>query len=513
MAIEKAKCQGETNHMKKGRPNVLFLLTDDQRHDTIHALGNDVIKTPNLDRLVERGTAFTNAYIPGGTTSAVCMPSRAMINSGRTLFKLQADGKDIPKCDTTLGQALKEDGYHCFETGKWHNGVESFTRSFSDGAQIFFGGMWDHWNVPVCDYRQNGVYDKTIRFTPNFSANQTPVTLLADRIHAGVHSTELFTDAAVDFVNGYDGEDPFFMYVAYLAPHDPRTMPDEFKNMYDPADIELPPNFYPMPHINFGWGNQGRDENTAGYPRQPEEIKQHIADYYAMISHADHCIGRIIQALEDKGELDNTIIVFAGDNGLAVGQHGLMGKQNIYDHSIHIPLIMAGPGIPQGHIRDQYVYLLDVYPTLCDLCGVNIPDSVEGKSFAQMFTDEKYVTRKDIYLVFQSRIRGVQNERYKLIEYRSAELKMTQLFDLKNDPWERLNYHGFTGYEEITQQLRKRMEEYRDEWKEEENICGQQFWQQWRNYEQAEVKGMGKPKGSNMANQVKDWGHSNNKEN
>jgi arylsulfatase A-like enzyme len=261
-----------------------------------------------------------------------------------------------------------------------------------------------------------------------------------------------------------------------------------------------------MPHINFGWADKGRDENVAGYPRRPEEIRQHIADYYAMISHVDHCIGKILKALEDKGELDNTIIVFCGDNGLAVGQHGLMGKQNIYDHSVHIPLIMAGPGIPEGEKREQYVYLLDVYPTLCELCGVEIPDSVEGKSFAGMFTDSNHVTREDLYLVFQARIRGVQDERYKLIEYRSEELKLTQLFDLKLDPWETLNFTGFTGYEEITARLRKRMEEYREEWDEEQHLYGQQYWQQWRNYEAGEVHGVDKPKGVNMMNQVKDWG-------
>ena len=200
---------------------MLFLLADDQRYGTIHALGNDEIRTPNLDKLVERGTSFNRAYIPGGTASAVCMPSRGMINSGRTLFHLQDNGRNIPDGDITMGQAFKDSGYCCFETGKWHNGVDSFVRSFSDGAEIFFGGMWDHWNVPVCDYRVNGVYDQTIHFTPNFSASQATVNVLADKIHAGVHSTELFSDAAIRFIENYDSQAPFFMYVSFLAPHDP----------------------------------------------------------------------------------------------------------------------------------------------------------------------------------------------------------------------------------------------------------------------------------------------------
>ncbi|MBQ2751416.1 MAG: sulfatase-like hydrolase/transferase [Oscillospiraceae bacterium] len=491
--------------MKK-RPNILFILTDDQRAGTIHALGNDEIKTPNMDRLVERGTAFTRAYIPGGTASAVCMPSRAMLNSGKTLFHLEESGKNIPACDTTMGQCFLDNGYHAAAIGKWHNGVASFSRSFDNGADIFFGGMWDHWNVPVNDFHQDKVYDSQIHFVPNFSASSESVKVLADRINAGVHSTDLFSGAAVDYIENYDSEQPFFMYLSYLAPHDPRTMPEEFRNMYDPADISLPPNFYEMPVVNCGWSNKGRDENTEAYPRRPDAIKKHIADYYAMISHIDSGVGKVIEALEKKGMLEDTIIVLTGDNGLAIGQHGLMGKQNIYDHSVHVPLVMCGPGIEKGQRNENFVYLLDIFPTLCELCGMEIPASVDGKSFAPMFSDAGYKTRNELYLAFQSRIRGVMDERYKLIEYRTDDLKLTQLFDLKNDPWEKNNFYDIAGYEDIAANLREKLFALRDEWEDESTIFGQQYWKQWRQYEEAAVHGVGKPKGVNMANQVKDWG-------
>ena len=331
--------------MKK-RPNVLFLLTDDQRYGTISALGNSEVKTPNIDRLVHMGTSFVNAHIPGGTASAVCMPSRAMINSGKTLFHLEACGRNIPKDQVTMGQCFLQNGYHAMESGKWHNGVESFARSFDAGENIFFGGMWDHWNVPVNDYDETGKYAQEIPFTPNFSAASDVVRVRAQRINAGYHSTDLFSDSAVKYIREYNSDAPFFMYIAYLAPHDPRTMPEEFRNMYKAEDITLPENFSAMPTVNFGWA-AGRDETVEAYPRDPEKVKQHIADYYAMISHIDFNIGKILAALEEKGELDNTIIVLAGDNGLAIGQHGLMGKQNIFEHSVCVPLIMAGPGIPQ----------------------------------------------------------------------------------------------------------------------------------------------------------------------
>lgn len=490
--------------MKK-RPNVLFLLTDDQRYGTIHALGNAEIKTPNIDRLVHMGTSFVNAHIPGGTASAVCMPSRAMINSGKTLFHLQECGRNIPADHTTMGQCFLQNGYHAMESGKWHNGVESFARSFDAGENIFFGGMWDHWNVPVNDYDETGKYEKQIPFTPNFSASSDVVRVRAQRINAGYHSTDLFSDSAVKYIKEYDSDKPFFMYVAYLAPHDPRTMPEEFRNMYKAEDITLPENYSPMPTVNFGWA-AGRDETVEAYPRKEENVKQHIADYYAMISHIDHNIGKILTALEEKGELENTIIVLAGDNGLAIGQHGLMGKQNIFEHSVRVPLVMAGPGIPQDKTDERYVYLLDVYPTLCDLCGVEIPESVEGKSFANAFADADFVSRDALYLAFHSRMRGVMEKGYKLIEYRTHELKLTQLFNLNNDPMETQNLFGIQGYEEITAHLRKRLFELRDEWEDEKNELGAHFWQQWRKYEEAALPNLGGPKGASMKNQVGDWG-------
>lgn len=491
--------------MKK-RPNILFLLTDDQRYGTIHALGNEEIHTPNMDRIVRRGTSFVNAHIPGGTASAICMPSRAMINSGRTLFHLEDCGKNIPADQVTLGQCFLRNGYHCFETGKWHNGIDSFVRSFDCGENIFFGGMWDHWNVPVNDFKENGCYDKEVMFTPNFTANETPVTVRAEKITAGVHSTDLFSQSAVKFIENYDSEEPFFMYVAYLAPHDPRTMPPQFRNMYDPDKITLPPNYSPMPQFDFGWCARGRDENTEAFPRRPEKIRQHIADYYAMISHIDWRIGQILDALDARGMTEDTIIVLAGDNGLAIGQHGLMGKQNVYEHSVKVPLIMAGPGIPKDNICRGSVYLMDIYPTLCELCGLEIPESVESISFAKMFEDSSHVTREYLYLAFQARIRGIMDSRFKLIEYRTEDLKLTQLFDLENDPWETMNLFGMAGYEAVTARLRENLFRMRDQWEDEGILLGRQYWQQWRQYEEAAVHGVAQPKGADMTVQVNDWG-------
>lgn len=460
------------------KPNVLFILTDDQRFDTIHALGNDEIHTPNLDRLAENGTAFTRAHIPGGTSGAVCMPSRAMINSGKTLFHLYGAGEQIPGEHTTMGQCFRENGYRTVGIGKWHNGTASYARSFSDGDEIFFGGMWDHWNVPVNSFHADGKYENIVRTTPNFFHANHPMDTIAERITAGKHSTELFTDAAIRFIE-QEQDEPFFLYTAMLAPHDPRTMPEEFKKMYDPDKIRLPENFVPEHPFYFGIDpkiGEDRDETLAGTPRTEAEVRRHIADYYAMISHIDHHVGRLLDALERTGKLQDTIVVFTGDNGLAVGRHGLMGKQNLYDHSIRTPLIISGPGILKGERRDAYVYLLDIYPTLCELCGLPVPASVEGKSFKNaLLAGER--ARDHLYFAYTHLIRAVKDERFKLIRYK-LEPEKTQLFDLCKDPNETKNLYDDPRFCGVRDTLEALLTSERAYWEDNpENDCTKRFWE------------------------------------
>ena len=465
--------------MMANRPNILFILADDQRFDTIHALGNDDIHTPNLDWLAESGTAFTHAHIPGGTSGAVCMPSRAMINSGKTLFHLYGAGQEIPKTDVTMGEQFLKNGYETFGIGKWHNGTESYARSFCSGDEIFFGGMWDHWNVPVNSYHEDGVYDHIVRTTPNFLHCNHPMDTIAERITAGKHSTELFTDAAVRFIE-QPHEKPFFLYTAMLAPHDPRTMPEEFKKMYDPKKISLPENFMESHPFDFGINpaiGEDRDENLAAYPRTEQEVRQHIADYYAMISHIDANVGRMIDALRRTGQLENTIIVYTGDNGLAVGRHGLMGKQNLYEHSIRVPLILRGPGIPAGARRDAYVYLMDIYPTLCEFCGMGVPASVEGKSFLPTLLEDA-PARETLYLAYTHLIRGMKDRRFKLLRYKNNP-DCTQLFDLQNDPNELCNLYHDESYRAVRDSLEKQLfSAHRIYEDNPENECTRAFWQE-----------------------------------
>ena len=430
---------------KRKQPNIVLFLTDDQRFDTICALGNNHIITPNMDSLVREGTTFTNACIMGSNSGAVCIPSRAMLLSGRTLFHLQGQGNIIPPEHITFPEVLREAGYTTFHTGKWHQDPKSTSRCFSDGAKIFFGGMTDQFNVPVFDFDPAGKYPKENRY-----------------IEKDKHSSELFSDSAIAFLRNCKKDRPFFLYIAYTAPHDPRCPPAKYLDMYDPDKITLPESF--MPRHPFDNGEmEVRDEKLASWPRTPQEIRKHIAEYYAMITHLDTQIGRVLAALKQTSHYKNTIIIFAADNGLAVGRHGLMGKQNLYEHSIRVPLVIAGPGIPKGRRCNAFCYLLDIYPTLCELVGLPVPSVVEGHSLIPLINNPDSLLRDTLFFAYKDVQRAVRDERYKLIEYMVNGKRTTQLFDLQLDGCEVNNLADSPSHSEHLRRLRKELVRWKNE--------------------------------------------------
>ncbi len=438
------------NANTKSKPNILFLFTDDHRYDTVHALGNEDIITPNIDTLVESGTSFTQAFNMGGMTIGVCMPSRAMLMTGRHLFHLHNApkgnaGRTLPPEHKTMPEVLQSAGYTTFQTGKWHNDRKSYARSFSTAKKIFFGGMSSHYNVPIWDYRPEGDYPRD----PDYRVTDQ-------------HSAEIYGDAAVSFIKEYTDDKPFFMYVSFQTPHDPRDMPQEYHDMYDPQAIPVPDNFLPVHPFDTGESSM-RDEQIEVWPRTPARVKFHIAEYYAMITHTDAQIGRILDALRESGNYDNTIIIFAGDNGLAVGQHGLMGKQHLYDCATHVPLIFSGPGIPKNEKRDALVYLMDIFPTLCDMVETGIPDSVESHSLLPIIYKEKDSVRDSIFFAFKYWQRAVQTPKWKLLYFNFYGEKHTMLYDMENDPQEVVNLYNNPAFADVITEMRGRI----DEWIEE----------------------------------------------
>ena len=185
-------------------------------------------------------------------------------------------------------------------------------------------------------------------------------------------------------------------------------------------------------------------------------------------------------ALDEQGLADDTLIVFAGDNGLAVGQHGLMGKQNCYEHSVRVPLIFAGPGVPEGQRSEAFAYLLDIFPTLCDLTDTPVPDSVEGKSLVAAMRDPAETVRDTLYFAYVSSQRAVKNRTHKLVEYAVRDRRrQTQLFDLVDDPWETRNLVGTPAAAEIVAELRTELLRYRDSWEAGHTGRGARFWERY----------------------------------
>ncbi len=397
-------------------PNIVFILADDQRADSIAALGNEEIITPSLDALVARGTTFTRAYCMGSNSGAVCAPSRAMMMTGQRLQAVKPHIWNLPATMKTLPEMLRDAGYATFGTGKWHSGKASFARGFTHGGSIFFGGMGSHTTLRVHEFDPSGVYANDMR----------------KPLHA--FSSTAFVDEAIEFLETRPSDKPFFAFVSMTAPHDPRTPPEAVRALYDETTVSLPKNFMPVHPFHNGEMTI-RDEALAPWPRTADDTRKQLIDYYAMITHMDEQIGRLIESIESLGLADDTWIVFASDHGLAVGSHGLMGKQNMYEHSVRAPIVIAGPGVPAGEQIDELVYLLDLMPTMCAMAGLAPPEGTFGIDLSPLVSDKpvgQNLMRRSLLLEYTSVQRALVEERYKLIVY--PRINRLQLFDLHTDP-------------------------------------------------------------------------------
>lgn len=441
------------NSSEKAQQNIVVLFTDDQRWNTIQAWGNDEIHTPNMDRLTKLGVSFTRAHVMGSHHGAVCAPSRAMLLTGKPYLnipKSYIDRGADPATNfpfETFPEYYRKKGYQTFFTGKWHNHTGKLRQGFEDGKNIFIGGM--HWpregghEQPwLWDYDSSGIYAKE------------------DKWQGNEFSSKMYSDAAIDFLENRNSENPFCLYVAYTSPHDPRTAPPEYLALYDTAQIALPPNF--LPEHPFDNGQlRIRDENLAPFPRTPEIVKEEIKGYYAMISEVDAQIGRILDKLEEQNLMENTIIVFAGDNGLGVGQHGLLGKQSLYEHSIRVPLIIAAPGYKGGQTANTLCYLYDIFPTLTELTGGEMPKSVEGLSLKAAMDDGNTKIRTELFHPYGKWQRAIKtDDDWKMIRYFVKGVENIQLFNLKEDPWETNNLADHEALSEKFKSLSKKLTEY-----------------------------------------------------
>lgn len=431
--------------------NVVILYSDDHSHHALGVAGNREVLTPNLDRLASRGMRFTQAHVMGGHQGAVCVPSRAMLLTGRYVNRLPGDGSTIPADFRSLPEVLRERGYTTYHTGKWHSDKASHHRMFSAAGDVFFGGM----HFP----RDGGQEHPTVyAFDPS---GVWPESL---RRRADTFSSALYAENAIRFLSTSEArERPFLCYVAFTSPHDPRTPPARWAARYDPARITLPGNFLPQHPFDNG-DLRVRDEQLLPRPLHPDTVRKDIAAYYAMVSEMDEQVGRILDALRDNGLADSTLVVFAGDNGLAMGRHGLLGKQNLYEHSIRVPMLMAGPGIPAGTRYDGFIYLSDIAPTLLDLLGLPRPESFEALSHASVLRHPEKRLRERIYNIYGNWSRSIKTaDGLKLILYNVDGRQREQLFDLSADPLETRDLSADPSHHERKARLRELLrQEMRD---------------------------------------------------
>jgi arylsulfatase A-like enzyme len=434
---------------ERKKPNILFIFADDQCFETLRALGCDEIQTPNLDRLVGTGITFTHAYNMGGWHGAICVASRTMLNTGRFLWmakEFEPKLKEDVQAGRFWSQYMKQAGYDTYMTGKWHvKGIKP--ENIFDHVKHVRPGMPNQtpmgYNRPI-----EGIPDL---WKPWDKKNE-------GYWKGGKHWSEVLGDDSVEFLeNASRSDKPFFMYLAFNAPHDPRQSPKEYVDKYPLDNVRVPANYLPeYPYKDsIGLGRKQRDESLAPFPRTRYAVKVNRQEYYAIITHMDTQIGRILDALEKTGKTDNTYIFFTADHGLAVGHHGLMGKQNMYDHSVRVPLIVSGPGIPWNKKLDMPIYLQDIMPTTLELAGVKKPSQVQFKSLMPLIngkTDSGYDAIYGGYIDLQ---RMIAADGYKMIFY--PKIGKTLLYNLKADPLEMNNLAEDPTYFSLIRKMRRQL--------------------------------------------------------
>ncbi|MFD2587355.1 sulfatase-like hydrolase/transferase [Croceitalea marina] len=448
------------------QPNIIFIFADDMTYSAINALGNKEIITPNLNWLVENGTTFTHTYNMGAWNGAVCMASRAMIISGQSVWNAKAitdDWEQNKALKQTWGALMDKAGYDTYMTGKWHVAAPA-NQVFKNVIHVrpgMPGDAWEHHTM-VANFKSiEGTSEDPSKFIPvgynrPLSENDTTWSPTDHKFggywEGGKHWSEVLKNDALKFLDKAEtSENPFFMYLAFNAPHDPRQAPQEYLDRYPVDSISLPKSWleeYPF-NKGMGSGRDMRDEALAPFPRTAYATKKNIQEYYALITHLDHQIGLILEKLKASGKMENTYLFFTADHGLAMGRHGLFGKQNLFDHSIRAPFIISGPDVPKNKKIDLDIYLQDIMPTSLNLAGIEKPDYVFFNDLLPLVKGNQLKsTYNAIYGAYVDTQRMIRKDGFKLLVY--PKIDTVLLFDLKEDPEEMNNLSEDPVYREKT---------------------------------------------------------------
>lgn len=467
------------------RPNILWYCTDQQRFDTIASLGNPFIHTPNIDRLVQRGMAFTRAYCQ----SPVCTPSRASFLTGMYPSAVSVNQNGVPTfpsyyADRLASHRFAAEGYHCGLVGKLHlaSAAGRQEKRVDDGYHVFEYSH-DHKgpNVPGNDYarwlREAGNDPESLLLPPitskeyekgakdsSFGGLKEP-TAGQDNVPADFHQTHWCTEKALEFIDGSTkmGK-PWFLSVNPFDPHPPFDPPWEYYRRYDPEQM-------PGPHFQESDLDHQRKlaEAHIDFQSEPRRIgldegRRIQATYYEMIEQLDYELGRILDWLDRIGQAEQTIVIFMSDHGEMLGDHGLVLKGcRLYEGLVRVPLILSWPGhFPQGERSDALVELIDIAPTLYESVGISVPYYVQGQSLLPVLSGEsrknREFVRSECYASIdypdQTHATMYRDEQLKLVAYHEKDI--LELFDLKSDPWEHINLSNDPEYAATCSRLLRR---------------------------------------------------------
>jgi arylsulfatase A-like enzyme len=424
------------------KPNFVFFMTDDQRWDAMSCAGNEILKTPNMDRIAREGVRFENMFV----TTSLCGPSRASFLTGKYVHNhgVRVNGGELSLDQKTFPEWLKEAGYETAFIGKWHNKDLGKGRGF-DYTFGFEG--------------QGRYYDPII--SENFGPPQE---------YKG-YVTDILTDHAVEFLEK-EHDKPFCLILWFKAPHRSWLPAKRFENVYEDIKMPEPPTFNDT-YEGRPDAVKNADMKIGDFDDVPD-LDTFLKNYCRTLLGVDENVGRVLDTLDKLGYAKNTAVIYSGDNGFFLGEHHFFDKRLMYEPSIRVPLLVRYPKmIRPGTTNQELVLNVDVAPTILDLAGVKVPPEMNGKSLEPFLKGQSVPWRKDFLYEYYEypavhmvrKNRGVRTKRWKYIHY-FEEPEEFELYDIQNDPYEVNNLYSNPAYRDVVAQLEERLIELRRELKD-----------------------------------------------
>ena len=480
--------------MENRKPNILFILTDQQRRDSMRAYGNNWIKTPNLDKLAKKSFVFENAYV----TQPVCTPARASIMTGLYPYATGLQRNNIPlsRDIPTIGEMIASEYYNA-HMGKWHLGDDMTAQHGFDKWEA----VEDFQRVRITrkEYRyQEAPYNQWLR---DHGVDPPSMQVSYEGWVGGAELTEEQTQAGFlghtasnfisDYPKGNHADQPWMLFVNFFEPHPPYTGP--LNHLYDPTDIEVGPGFRKRPdsgslvnrlrsdfYMNGGnnpLGAAGGDHHDTS---TEEGFRKLRAQYFANVTVVDNQIGKIFNSLEKSGQAENTIIVFTSEHGEMAGDHGMLEKRSLYEEASNVPLLIYVPWLNyDGQQRiDGSVGQVDLVPTLLDLSGSDIPEHLEGKSLVSVLEGDKDLSHNDVFIQWNGmgdrNLGSPEINRMVSVPWRGVvtgdrwKLNLSpgdqcELYDLNSDPYELNNLFNIQEHLDRIREMSARIRVWQDE--------------------------------------------------